>query len=190
MALTDSTGTVQTQYTYGPFGTTTASGVASTNPFQYTGRENDGTGLYYYRARYYSLALARFISEDIIGCERGISLFEYVGDDPIDYVDPLGLAAACTPEKRRFFNWLNGPLTAMAAALGTSKVFLLAQAAAEGGWTDADLNYNIPLNNPFGVGASGFLVGRGQLKAQARLPLARGPAAQSLRVPLSSDVGI
>jgi YD repeat-containing protein len=51
LALTDSTGTIQTQYTYEPFGNTTASGQGSSSAYQYTGRENDGTGLYYYRAR-------------------------------------------------------------------------------------------------------------------------------------------
>ncbi len=44
IALTDSTGTLQTQYTYEPFGNTTVNGPASSNPFQYTGRENDGAG--------------------------------------------------------------------------------------------------------------------------------------------------
>ena len=39
------------------------------NSYQYTGRENDGTGLYFYRARYYAPALGRFISEDPIGLE-------------------------------------------------------------------------------------------------------------------------
>jgi len=34
------------------------------NPLQYTGREVDGTGLYYYRARYYDPVLKRFISDD------------------------------------------------------------------------------------------------------------------------------
>jgi len=62
IALTDETGAVKTQYTYDPFGNVTVSGEASDNPFQYTGRENDGTGLYYYRARYYSTELQRFIS--------------------------------------------------------------------------------------------------------------------------------
>lgn len=52
LALADSTGTVQTQYTYEPFGKTTTSGSSNGNTSQYTGRENDGsTGLYYYRAR-------------------------------------------------------------------------------------------------------------------------------------------
>ncbi len=47
VALLDATGAVQTQYTYGPFGATTASGPTSTNSVQYTGRENDSTGSYY-----------------------------------------------------------------------------------------------------------------------------------------------
>jgi hypothetical protein len=43
------------EYTYEPFGATTASGLADANPFQYTGtgRENDGTGLYCYQSRHY-----------------------------------------------------------------------------------------------------------------------------------------
>jgi YD repeat-containing protein len=53
IALTDVAGTVPTSYTYEPFGQSTLIGAATTNSFQYTGRENDGTGLYYYRARYY-----------------------------------------------------------------------------------------------------------------------------------------
>jgi hypothetical protein len=52
VALTDSAGTVQTEYTYEPFGKTSVSGASSSNPSQYTARENDGTGLYYNRARY------------------------------------------------------------------------------------------------------------------------------------------
>ena len=51
VASADPAGAIQTEYTYEPFGKTTASGISSTNPFQFTGRENDGTGLYYYRAR-------------------------------------------------------------------------------------------------------------------------------------------
>ena len=39
--------------------------------FQYAGRENDGNGLYYYRARYYSPRMGRFLSEDPIGFAGG-----------------------------------------------------------------------------------------------------------------------
>ena len=57
MALVDGSGSIQTQYTYEAFGQTTTTGSASTNQRQYTGRENDGTGLYFYRARYYNPAI-------------------------------------------------------------------------------------------------------------------------------------
>src|SRR5205085_6382898 len=62
-ALTDATGAVVQQYSYDPWGNAaSATGVA--NPTQYTGREQDETGLMYYRARYYAPALGRFLSED------------------------------------------------------------------------------------------------------------------------------
>ncbi len=46
IATTDATGAVATRYTYDPYGNTSSTGATSTNAFQYTGRENDGTGLY------------------------------------------------------------------------------------------------------------------------------------------------
>jgi RHS repeat-associated protein len=41
-------------------------GASNSNSYQFTRRENDGAGLYYYRARYYSPASQRFLSEDPI----------------------------------------------------------------------------------------------------------------------------
>lgn len=99
MALSDDTGTVTTRYTYGPFGSTTVTG-SSTNPFQYTGRENDGTGLYYYRARYYSPPHSRFLSEDPLEFGAGdANLYAYTFNNPINLTDPSGevvpLVAMC-----------------------------------------------------------------------------------------------
>jgi hypothetical protein len=54
LALANSSGVVQTNYTYQPFGNGTISGAASKNTAQFAGRENDGTGLYSLRTRYYS----------------------------------------------------------------------------------------------------------------------------------------
>jgi RHS repeat-associated protein len=84
-------------YAYSAYGETVALGPDGGNPLQYTGRENDGTGLYYYRARYYDPLLKRFIAEDPIGTEGGINLYAYVGGNPISYVDPLGLQAIPVP---------------------------------------------------------------------------------------------
>jgi RHS repeat-associated protein len=96
--LADATGTKVVDYTYDPYGNTTADAAVS-NPFQYTGRENDGTGLYYYRARYYSPMLARFISSDPIGLGGGINMYAYVGGNPLSRSDPLGLRPLSNCEK-------------------------------------------------------------------------------------------
>src|SRR5712692_9454092 len=64
VGLVGSGGTIATSYTYQPFGATTAGGSANGNSYQFTGRENDGTGLHFYRARYYSPTLQRFIAQD------------------------------------------------------------------------------------------------------------------------------
>jgi uncharacterized protein RhaS with RHS repeats len=58
LALTGGAAGVRSEYTYEPFGKSTATGDVSTNAFTYTGREDDGTGLYYYRARYYHPGVA------------------------------------------------------------------------------------------------------------------------------------
>ena len=88
LALTDSTGIVRTQYTYDPYGNTTRTGSSSSNSYQYTGRENDQTGLYYYRARFYGPATGRFISEDPIG---NSAEYAYAQNDPVGLTDPMGL---------------------------------------------------------------------------------------------------
>jgi RHS repeat-associated protein len=70
VALTDGSGTVQTEYTYQPFGATTTRGAGTASAFGFTGRESDGTGLYYFRARYLHPSAQRFISEDPLGMPR------------------------------------------------------------------------------------------------------------------------
>ena len=91
VALTDSNGAVQTSYTYEPFGTATSSGSSSSSSYQFTGRENDGIGLDYYRARYYNPTFQRFVSEDQMGFSAGNpNLYEYAANAPSDVRDPSG----------------------------------------------------------------------------------------------------
>ena len=86
-----SAGAVQTSYGYDPYGVAQVTGTASDNPFQYTGRENDGTGLLHYRNRYYSPTWARFVSEDPIGLGGGdANLYRYVANNPVQGRDPSG----------------------------------------------------------------------------------------------------
>jgi RHS repeat-associated protein len=91
LALTDSSGALQTQYSYEPFGNTVVSGAASPNTAAFTGRELDPTGLYFNRARYYSPNLQRFISEDPIGFKgRDVNLYAYTGNSPTNFTDSSG----------------------------------------------------------------------------------------------------
>ncbi|MGE1004495.1 RHS repeat-associated core domain-containing protein [Ralstonia pseudosolanacearum] len=83
LMATDASQATVTSYSYDAYGATTQTGT-NDNSQQYTGRENGGTGLYYYRARYYSPQLARFISQDPIGWASGqTNGYAYVDGNPL-----------------------------------------------------------------------------------------------------------
>jgi RHS repeat-associated protein len=90
ISLMDLFGNPTTQYSYSPYGQVNKTGT-SRNYFTYTGREDDSTGLYFYRARYYGSNYQRFISEDPIGFDGGdTNLYAYVGGNPVNATDPIG----------------------------------------------------------------------------------------------------
>lgn len=99
VALANGSAEVTTSYSYEPFGASSSSGAISDNPFQFTGRETDGTGLQYNRARYYSSETGRFISQDPAGFEgSGTNLYWYTYGDPLDFIDPSGMCGyICVP---------------------------------------------------------------------------------------------
>jgi RHS repeat-associated protein len=62
-------------------------------PFRYQGQYEDAeTGQYYNRFRYYSPEEGMFISQDPIGLNGGMQLYNYV-HDPNSWIDRFGLAA-------------------------------------------------------------------------------------------------
>jgi RHS repeat-associated protein len=91
--IADPSGTVLDHIVYSSFGgIRSESNPSSGDRFKYTGREFDANGLYYYRARYYDAAIARFLSEDPIGFHAGDpNLYRYVRNDAPGAVDPLGM---------------------------------------------------------------------------------------------------
>jgi RHS repeat-associated protein len=75
---------------YDPWGNPAAR--ATVGGWAFTGREWDvDTGLFYYRARYYSAILGRFVSSDPAGLKGGMNRYAYASNGATTRVDPDGL---------------------------------------------------------------------------------------------------
>jgi len=105
LVATDEAGAIVERYRYDPYGRvfilapdgTNRTESAIGNTFFYKGKRYIPTiGLYYFRARFYSPALNRFITRDPSGYNDGLNLYEYARANPVNFMDPLGLAAKPT----------------------------------------------------------------------------------------------
>jgi RHS repeat-associated protein len=97
-ALTNDSGTVTGRLEYTAFGVTShTSGVVDTK-YRYNGQygvQTDlTTGLLQMRARWYSPALGRFLSEDPAGFAGGMNWYSYADGNPISLSDPFGLCTS------------------------------------------------------------------------------------------------
>lgn len=105
LAVTDHNGSVTDSFAYTPLGQSTQSFQSCREWFTLSGSFaviDLGHGHYHMRHRLYHAALGRFLQRDPIGMAGGANLYAYSGSDPINGVDPFGLAG-----------WLDDDMAAM-----------------------------------------------------------------------------
>jgi RHS repeat-associated protein len=100
--LTDEKGQVVWSAIYDVYGSLSHLNVLeSENQIRFQGQYEDReTGLYYSWFRYYDPNSGTFITQDPLGIEGGWNVYGY-GENPINWIDPLGLEADKGPNKNR-----------------------------------------------------------------------------------------
>jgi RHS repeat-associated protein len=97
-------------YAYSPWGEPQG-GVFTGSRFRYTGQlALPEASLYHYKARAYDPARGWFLQTDPEGYKDDLDLYAYVKEDPVDHVDPAGLACAdvCDPVSVQALNSPSG----------------------------------------------------------------------------------
>jgi RHS repeat-associated protein len=92
LKVLDESGIVAWQADYESFGCANNITQSFINNFRFPGQYDDHeTGMLYNYHRYYDPAIGRYLTPDPIGLEGGINLYAYVNNDPVNFIDPLGL---------------------------------------------------------------------------------------------------
>jgi RHS repeat-associated protein len=133
--VTNSSAVVASRHDYMPFGEELGSGIGGRTTGmgygaadgvrkKFTGYERDTeTGLDYAQARYFSSAQGRFTSPDpLLASAKPVdpqswNRYSYVGNNPMNFIDPSGMAAR--PGGRNISNW-NGAMASEQASDGLS----------------------------------------------------------------------
>ena len=93
LAVTDQEGKIAAAYDYLPFGLAAKDQGHFYNPFTYVGAWgvfDDSNNMFLMKNRHYDALTGRFIQKDPIGIAGGLNLYAYVGNNPINRIDPEG----------------------------------------------------------------------------------------------------
>ena len=92
VGVTDASGVVVSTLTYTPFGEVLARTGPFTPRYQFSTKEySPRTGLNYYGYRFYNPTLGRWMTRDPFGEINSVTLYEVENNNPISYLDYLGL---------------------------------------------------------------------------------------------------
>jgi len=140
------------RYAYDPFGNLLGmSGAgAAGNRYRFSSKEvHPQTGMYYYGFRFYEPNLQRWTSRDPIEEMGGLNLYGFVGNSPVNYVDPLGLESFMFPpqyaQSREFRDGFNQGMAS--SALGFGSLFVphpVRNAEALAGYSEMAGNPTLP----------------------------------------------
>jgi RHS repeat-associated protein len=92
--MTDSSGNIQARYDYDPYGRASQVQGTLASDFQYAGYyEHATSGLNLTLFRAYDPNTAKWLSRDLLGIAGGINLYGYVGNNPVNKIDSMGLCS-------------------------------------------------------------------------------------------------
>ncbi len=92
--LMDQWGGLAGEYKYDPFGRDlgTSGWMSGQNPFRFSSKEwLAGPGLNHYGYRFYNPTTQKWLNRDPIREAGGINIYGFVGNDPVNFIDPNGL---------------------------------------------------------------------------------------------------
>jgi len=101
--LSNPKGKTKANYSYDGFGNLINRKGGKSNPYTFSTKEQDKTGLIYFGARYYDPSIGRFITPDPLGMVDGPNLYTYVNNNPINFIDPWGL---CGEKSKSYWDHL------------------------------------------------------------------------------------